>query len=93
MDQEDYIPFTTYARSPAPEQPQSGKARPVEAAETGATKDPDFESWYRTKGFKLFGTGKDTARQWYEQRKRAAQPKVASAPADILQDLMMKAMG
>lgn len=61
---------------------------PMDAADTGESHDNDFESWYRTKGFRLFGTGKNQAQQWYEQRKRAAKPKVASA----LQDMMMKAM-
>jgi hypothetical protein len=80
----DFIPV----RPPPPEPQQSGRAAPVDSAETG---DDDFEQWYRTKGFKLFGTGKSQAQQWYEQRKRAAKPSVASA-GDVLADLMSKAM-
>lgn len=86
---DDYINFTMVPnRPPAPEPKQSGRAAPVDSAETGSD---DFEQWYRTKGYKLFGTGKSTAQQWYEQRKRAAKPSVASA-GDVLGDLMSKAM-
>ncbi len=86
---DDYIKYTLIpARPPAPEPEQSGRAAPVDSAETG---EDDFEQWYRTKGFKLFGTGKSQAQQWYEQRKRASKPVVADA-SGVLQDLMMKAM-
>lgn len=86
---DDYIDYTFVpVRPPAPEPPQSRRAAPVDSAETGTD---DFERWYRTKGFKLFGFGKDKAQQWYEQRKRAAKPAVADA-GGVLQDLMNKAM-
>lgn len=69
------------------------RSLPIDAADSD-TKDPDFEEWYRTRGYRMFGTGKNQAQQWYEQRKRQAKPGVASAddPAAVLQDLMMKAM-
>lgn len=87
MDDDAYIPFTSVGRPPAAG-PQPRRMAPVESAETG---DDDFEAWYRTKGFKLFGTGKRSAQQWYEQRKRAQKPAVADA-AGVLQDMMDKAM-
>lgn len=89
-DPRSYVPFSSYAR-PEPEAPV--RALPVEAAESGEARDEDFEEWYRTRGFKLFGTGKRSAQQWYEQRKRAAKPAVAmNDPGNMLADLMDKAM-
>lgn len=63
---------------------------PVDAAD-GGMRDPDFETWYRTVGYRMFGTGKQQAQQWYEQRKRSRKGGVADA-AGVLQDLMDKAM-
>lgn len=89
---DDYIDYTFIpTQAPAPEPPQPRRAAPVDSAETGPVRDDEFERWYRTKGFKLFGTGKQQAQQWYEQRKRASKPAVADAGA-VLQDLMDKAM-
>jgi hypothetical protein len=92
MDDDAYIPFTMVGptREPQPAEPQPRRMAPVDSAETG---DDDFEQWYRTRGFKLFGTGKQSAQQWYEQRKRAAKPAVAmNEPGGVLADLMDKAM-
>lgn len=58
-----------------------------DAADTGEQREPDFEEWYRTSGYKLFSGNKKTAQQWYRQRKRGTKPKVATM------DLMKKAMG
>jgi hypothetical protein len=52
-------------------------------------RDPDFDEWYKSAGYKMFGGNRGQARQWYLQRKRASKPKVASNISDLLQ----KAMG
>lgn len=81
-------PNFPYQSRPGPKpEPEPG----MDAADTGELRDPDFETWYRVRGYRLFGTNKRTAQQYYDQRKGQQAPPVADA-SGVLQDLMAKAM-
>lgn len=49
-----------------------------DTADSGEMKDPDFDKWYKSTGYKLFGGNRQQAQQWYMQRRRATKPNVAS---------------